>query len=371
MELQKFTAELPVIVEQSKLTADEATNLCATVIEKAKQVDWSKMSNEQLKGADEKLAGLQGRCASAEEKMKATRMPITQAFEEFKKNNFIANEKVVEGYKLELQKLRIGVANETQRRIEEANREKNKALAEQQAAIDAKAAFDLHIQKCALKLIADTKISMATKFYAATDLDLFAKNLSAWHPGSTLTDATIDAWERVPGQYEFKTDRAALRAMMDEQLNPEKQMFLEAIPERKVQMLAGGAETDETLATLKVQALQAAEEAIENATIATTALAEAEKINGVFDFEANNTAPEQAKGTRVKKIYVPVNHGHWQLLISWFISNQFPHLTPAELEKKFGFMLTKANGILNSLQEKIVGIPVENDMTVRATGSKK
>lgn len=370
MELQKFTVELPAIVEQSKNTAAAAAEMCATVIQKAQTVDWSKMSNEQLRAADEKLSGLQGRCAAAEEKMKATRMPITEAFEQFKKENFIANEKIVEGYKNDLKKLRISVANETQRRIDEAERTKNIALAEQQALIDAKAAFDLHIQKCALQLIAATRISMQEKFYTTADLDMFAKNLDAWQPGKTITDATIDAWEKQHGE-EYKADKVAIRSMMDEALLPEKQMILEAIPGRKQELAAGiSTSVDETIATLKVQVLQDAEEQVLAATTASTALAEAEKINTVFELEANNTTPEQPKGTRIKKIYAPLNHGHWQLLITWFVANQFPHLTITELEKKFGFILTKANNVLNSTQEKIIGVPVENDMMVTARKGK-
>lgn len=371
MELQTFTVQLPAIVEQSKATADAATEMCATVITKAQAVDWTLMSNEQLKASDEKLSALQGRCAAAEEKMRATRMPITEAFELFKKNNFIANEKTVEGYKFELKKLRIAVANETQRRIDEAEREKNKELATKQAAIEEKAAFDLHIQKCALQLIAATRISMTTKFYNTTDLDLFAKNLDAWIPGQTITDDTIRSWEKQHG-YEYKADKDAIRAMMDEALLPEKQMLLEAIPARKQELAMGlpGTSKDETIATLKVQVLQEAEEQMEAATAASTALAEAEKINTMFELEANNNIPEQAKGTRIKKVYAPVGHGHWQLLITWYVSEQFPHLTIPELEKKFGFILTKANGVLNATQAKIVGIPVENDMSVTARKGK-
>lgn len=377
MELQKFTVELPAIVEQSKATADAATEMCSTVITKAQAVDWSKMTNDQLKASDEKLSALQGRCAAAEEKMRATRMPITEAFEQFKKENFIANEKVVESYKFELKKLRIAVANETQCRIDEANRAKNIALAEQQAAIEAKAAFDLHIQMCAWKLISATRISVTTKFYNTADLDLFAKNLDAWVPSQAITDDTIKAWEKqyitddTIGDHDYHADKAAIRAMIDEVLIPYKQATLEDIPGRKAQLAAGvSTAADEAIATLKVQVLQDAEEQMEAATTASTALAEAEKINTVFELEANNTAPEQAKGTRIKKVYAPVGHGHWQLLITWYVANQFPHLTIPELEKKFGWILTKANGVLNATQEKIVGIPVENDMSVSARKSK-
>lgn len=96
--------------------------------------------------------------------------------------------------------------------------------------------------------------------------------------------------------------------------------------------------------------------------------AETAKLDAAFTVEATaDAAPQQAKGTTVKKKYEIARQG-WVAILQWYVSNELPKMTDAELEKKFGFMVAPANKALNAgVELSSPGLRIVDDITTKTS----
>jgi hypothetical protein len=180
--------------------------------------------------------------------------------------------------------------------------------------------------------------------------------------------------DEVSGIYQSVSDEyePASKEEYTKKITAERDRLIELVPSRISELQ--DIEKDATLAQAALDRIKQ-EESERNARqqaeadekqVALESKIAIDQMNNVFDAEATSETVSQAKGTQVKKKYVPNLPASWIPIIQSWVKNDLPICTPDEVAKKLSFMLTSANKRLNS-GEVLTGVTVEDDYSTRSS----
>lgn len=342
----------------------------------------SALTNDELVQKDTFLQEVQGRLSGAKTKQENYRKPLTTAFADKVVGAFTAAEKRVDASISAIVGLRKLLALEIKRRNEKSEEDKqrdvNRANERAQYMSEARA----HINKRAVELAKLRNEGLIRRFYAITaeDFETYSANLASWKPSTTqeefmkLCEGFNFTWryhdptkERLP-----VADSAELEGMKKEAdtiffqlVNTEREMLMSKVPQRKLELASGVGVNVADVKSMIEESAKTADEVGQSAQDSIKMDAAVQKVDNEFNASVATPALQQTSGTSQRKVLKPSTHTHWAAIIALYIDQEFPHLSMEEIEKKFSFMRTKINNNGNALQTWPVGVPLEDDVSVR------
>lgn len=387
-------SQLPDVLSANASLADRAVQTVSQQIAPLRTIDLTQVDATVMEQNDATLASLQTRLKESYTIMNDRRKPFTQRMDEVKAM-FTAEEKKIVSIGEEVKALRDAWQKEKARRNQIAQAEQAAQLEKKQALIDAKT----YVTRCIIDRFSTAAVEgirkMHEKFYAqdAAGLDAYAAALGKWSP--VLSNETWNgflqgiinpkpqliehaAFAQMLAEVEAE-QRPKLSAEWSTRMTTERDSLVELAPSRKMELerIAQEGEKAAEEARLRIEAearereAQAAQDKADREQ-ALEAAAEVEKLNESFDVAAQS-APVvgMAKGTVVKKKYVPKNHKAWAALLQSWVKNDMANMTLDELQKKLGFVRTACEGRLNKGEQiEADGLGVEEDYSTRATRAK-
>jgi hypothetical protein len=384
---------LPDTLVENSALADRAVATVKTQLATLMAGDITTISLEAGETDDSHLADLQGRLKDAYTIMNTGRSPFTKLFDDLRQR-FTAEEKKVVAIGEEVKALRDGWQKEKARRNEIARKE---AEAKQQASaalIEAKTYFAKHIvdrfSTCAVQTIQ----RMHSKFYSLTigELEAYAAGLKGWSGAldndtwNTFLAGMINPKPQLLTGEQMQVllnevvseQKPKLSQEWKERMTSERDGLVELVPSRKMELerIAGDEaakkEADDRIAQEQKEREELAKKEREDRESALETNAEFEKVNAAFDAAAEGgNVVSLAKGTSVKRKYVPKSHAAWVAIIQSWVTNDMAKMTVDELGKKLSFMKTACEGRLNKGEElKASGLETEEDYSTRVSRSK-
>jgi hypothetical protein len=372
---------LPKILSENKLSASNA--LTATQ-KRLATIDRTKFKEGDITVIEADMAGvskLRTALMATIEKLEGKRKPLTGFFDKVK-SLFTAEEKTVKDC-IDLCK---AVQDEWERckaqRAADLRRKQEEEIRRKQEAIDIRAKIKAGIERAysSALLLAVQRMNEKYNAQPAAALEAYGEKLKAGVidfskldfsrrvavVGSLLTELEVQsievevAKELEPG---FAKDYA-------EKIDAERNRLIILIPSRVKALQTDAAKEAKRVADEAAERARQAQRQQEEADQRARAQAEAQKVEAVFEVASTaELAPERASGTVIKKVYRPATHADWLRVIQLYIARDYPALTLADVEKKFGFALTAANKRLNA-GEAIEGMATEEEFSTR-TQSKK
>lgn len=351
------------ILESSQLVTTRAKEVSAPIIKDFINANLKSLSDLQLVELGSKLENIQGRCIVGIEKQNKGRSPLTQAFD-LVRAKFTAEENAVSAIKQQCSTYRGLINAEIKRRKDEQAKSTQNTVNASNEEIDYRAQFTAHLKKELIKFIRGLKNECRTKINKSSDLLQTENNLKKWEP--TLRADLVNTWGE---QFKFELFYLKEKPSFDVPLEELENIFKsEMLPEKafllqEVALRIAGITTDPVSLIGENEVIKE----IAATTQATEIQAASEKLEA--SFAATSGAPSMLPTIgEVPQKYTPATHEHWAKIIAWYVTDEMPHLTAEELKTKFGFMLTKANNVLNATKQQIVGVPREDNFT--ATGSR-
>jgi hypothetical protein len=384
---------LPDTLVENSALADRAVATVTETIAPLKAIDLTTVDATTMEAHDLTLTGLQTRLKDAYTIMNNGRSPFTKLFDEIK-SKFTAEEKKVVAIGEEVKALRDGWQKEKARRNEIARKE---AEAKQQASaalIEAKTYFAKHIVDRFSTTAVQTIQRMHSKFYSlsAAELDSYAAGLKGWSGAldndtwnTFLTGMINPKPQLLTGEQMqlllnevVSEQKPKLSGEWKDRMTCERDGLVELVPSRKMELerIAGDEaakkEADDRIAQEQKEREELAKREREDRESALETNAEFEKVNAAFDAAAEGgNVVSLAKGTSVKRKYVPKSHAAWVAIIQSWVTNDMAKMTVDELGKKLSFMKTACEGRLNKGEElKAAGLEIEEDYSTRVSRSK-
>jgi hypothetical protein len=373
--------KLPAILKENQLSALNAKAATDRMFEVIKLDNLKTGDITQIEADMASLASLQTKLAATMEKLGGKRMPLTR-FLDGVKSLFTTEEKTVAGCIARIKGARDEWERVKAQRAADLRREQEEKIRRKQEAIDIRAKIKAGIERAYNSALLLAVQRMNEKYNAQPwqALEAYGEKLKAGVidfskldfsrrvavVGSLLTELEVQsievevAKELEPG---FAKDYA-------EKIDAERNRLIILIPSRIKALQADAEKEAKRVADEAAERARQAQRQQEEADQRAQAQAEAQKVEAVFEVASTaELAPERASGTVIKKVYRPATHADWLRVIQLYIARDYPALTLADVEKKFGFALTAANKRLNA-GEAIEGMATEEDYSTR-TQSKK
>jgi hypothetical protein len=382
-EAAEVASEAPGIEQKvafAKFVVASAKNVVEPYIAQVTQMDYTLYTPEQLTQVDTALADLQGRIIAGTKRIDESYLPMSRAFTAIV-SMFTAEKKNLEKLKDLVQFPRLKIAGEISSRANKAKVDADKKLSIDKENIDFTTQSAQHILTCMFAVINETKKKALNAYFTlqGNDFELFVKNLTSLNPHTALTDDTINAWATT-FQFGFHhTERrkpevnyAELKQAVGNHVKPYLDWMIGLIPMRRAQLAAGAPDNSkwaEWLAQIDGTTAVSATQAVEQVQ----QVADAQKTNATYAVQSTVQVPQQTSGTVEKKVFKPTTPKHWADVIMNYVERQVPHLSDAELQKKFGFILTWTNTVLKAtgeLSPLLTTVPLEDEIKPRAAAYK-
>lgn len=386
----QILSNLPDTLVANSSLAERAVAKVTTDIAQIKTIDLTTVDAQTMEQHDATLAGLQGKLKESYTIMNERRSPFTKLFDEIK-SKFTAEEKKIVEIGNEVKSIRDMWQKEKARRNAIAQADQQKEWERKQALIDARTYFArCIIDKFTAHAVEAIK-RMHSKFYAQDEksLDAYTAALSKWTPaldGNTWTLFLEGIINPKPQLLTKEQCDDMLREVQDEQrpklstewaecMTRERDALVELLPSRKMELqriatdATAAAEAQARIEQEQKDREEQAKKEAEDKAQALTAAADADKMNSAFDTAAQS-APVVgiAKGTVVKKKYVPKTHKAWAALLQSWVKHDMANMTPDELSKKLSFVKTACEKRLNDgVVIEAEGLSVEEDYSTRAS----
>jgi hypothetical protein len=268
-------------------------------------------------------------------------------------------------------------------------------LKRKQSLIDAKTYIAKHIIDKFSSAAVQTIQRMHSKFYtvSASELDSYAAQLTLWIPSldantwNGFLSGMINPKPQLLTAEQMQSlldevildQRPKLSAEWVERMSKERDGLVELVPSRKMELerIAGDEqakkEADARIEQERIQREANASKDKEEMKQGIETASEVDKLNASFD-QASEATPvvDLAKGTVVKRKYLPKSHSGWVAIIQSWVTNDMNKMTLDELSKKLSFMKTACEGRLNKGEElKAQGLEIEEDFSTRTTRKKE
>lgn len=314
---------------------------------------------------------------------KDRRMVYTRKFDEIK-TAFTTHEKNIENAVSGLKEFQKAWNTEKYNRQEKEKRERENAMAIENAKINLKQYANVAFSNEVLQMSNKMVERLTAKFYSldATTLPVWIDEIKNYQPKPFIGADILVNIPQVP-QLDIDTHNTIVSNVLStsiENLNiqyrnkiiEERDKIIELFPSRMAELerIANDAEeakkAQERIA--KEQAERQAQLAKEQEGSQAKAQEEAnaEKMDVAFENAAVDVATQLSKGASVKMKYNPTTHKELLLLIQWYVVNYLNLLTVDDANKKFSFVRNAAGEALNK-GEVIEGVPTIEDIRTRTS----
>lgn len=386
----QILSNLPDTLVANSSLAERAVAKVTADIAQIKTIDLTTVDAQTMEVHDATLAGLQGKLKESYTIMNERRSPFTRLFTDIT-SRFTAEEKKIAEIGNEVKAIRDGWQKEKARRNAIAQADQQKELERKQALIDARTYF----ARCIIDKFTSHAVEaikrMHSKFYAQDEksLDAYTAALSKWTPALDSNTWNLFLEGIINPKPQLLTKEQCddlLREVQDEQrpklsaewaesMTRERDALVELSPSRKMELqriandATAAAEAQVRIEQEQRDREEQARKEAEDKAQALTAAADVDKMNSAFDTAAQS-APVVgiAKGTVVKKKYVPKSHKAHVAIVQWWVSNCMAKMTLDELQTKLSFMRTAADKALNDgVVIEADGLEVIEDYSTRAS----
>lgn len=358
-------SQLPDILSKNRGLRGRAIAAVEPVLKEFSEKSLTEMPDLEIQQWDEKLNELSGKLKDSVKVNNDRRKPYTSTFDRIK-SLFTAEEKAISDVDEKVVAERKRIALEVHSRQEKERKRKEDELAKKDDDIAVRAVITQRMG-IAFREYRDSTIKrMSDKFYSMgeSELPAYVDTLRNYEPVLKVGAVTCEGPN--PTKYNSKEEiightvdviremYPGLQAQFTKEVTAKRDELIDLKDSRLRELkeiAEGNAKAAEEAKQRRKDEEAAAEkrrqEEAEAEEIAIKAAAEGEKLNAAFETEVkSNTVATQGKGTKIAKEYSVESPAGWKSIIMWYVANEFPRMTPAEMEKKLGFMLTAANKAL-------------------------
>lgn len=400
VEKIEFLKQLPAVLSANKDLFNKAFEVCKPVLDKITGIDFTKADLTATNQLETEANDLQVRLRSAKEKAEARRKPSTAVMDEIK-TLFTANEKEFDDIFNQLKVFRDKWNQEKAHRNNEAEREKQKAIAKKQEETNYFAAASTHFMKRLFEVLASRKKAMAEQFSTLnlSNIDKFESTYREWNPAlmqnhidyvqKDFSFNTTFLSEAEKSNLFFKAFNDSMKSLEKEyvdQMTAEKNRILEMVPAKQTELINISKATPELAVEMQQQAAERdQEEQKRQADLLKqkeqekitdiSAQAQAQSVAGMFGVLTSNAATPVAavsKGTKQKQSIKITSNAGWLAILQLYGLKRVPAAPLEALEKELKSVLKWAIEYLNEGGEIPIsdGIQVEKVFSTTAKAVK-
>lgn len=373
--------KMPTILKENQLSAG---NALAATDKRLAAIDQSKFLVGDITQIEADIAGvakLRSTLDTTFKKLEGKRKPFTGFFDSVRAL-FTAEEKTITACIARCKAVQDAWEKAKAQRAAEQRRREEDEIRLKQAIVDVRATIKAGIERqyASALLAATQKMNAMYHGQAVDKLEAYAERLAKAVPDFAKLEFSrrVAVYNQALTEIEIQEIEVARAKELEPTLAADycakmcaERDRLVALTPSKLKALRENAEKE--AARVEAEATERsrqAEQAQREADQRAQAQAEADKLNTVFEVAATaELAPERSKWTIIKKVYRPTTHADWASILQLYVKRDFPALTLADVEKKFGFALTAANKRLND-GEVLEGLKQEEDYSTR-TNSRK
>jgi hemerythrin len=383
--------KLPDVLKQNRDLRARGEKLVGELLARMPE-NWNSVTLEYGDSLDADLNSLQGKMSTAVEKANERRSGFTRFFTSITKM-FTAEENAMKELGDKIQAPRIAWASEKIRRQRERDIESQKELAKKHEGAEIFTNVTQAGKEKLVIFIGEQISKLNQKFNSQTmeELPGYSDRLKNWIP--TMKDSEF---ERIVKNGDFKAkyhspDEYAeiynsaileLRASMYEEyfdaLDAERKRLIELVNSR-IEELKRAAQSDaerqkmldrlETEENNRIDAAAKRKIAIKQQAQLSFTVAKDNATLEVASKAEELITKSPGSGSKLK--YKPATHAEFLLIVQYWMESIFPAVPLDELEVKLSFMITACNKHLNDNIAQIRGIPVVEDISVKAVKTKK